>query len=991
VILPEDREEARAFYLRQRLRRIRNTYYEFRAEARDGRIIYFGQNVQLLTDGESVAGFQAVARDITEQKQIEEALRDSEERFRDLFDNASDLIYSLDREGHFLYVNNAWKNALGYSDEEVSSVMIQDILHPDFARSPEFESVVAEVRHRLDAGRPSNEIEMEFITKKGELLIVEGHISARMRDGVRIGTRSIMRDVTRRRQVEAALQETMMLQRAILNGTSYAIISTDNRGMIQTFNRAAEKLLGYSAQELLGRQTPFIFHDPEEIARRRAEMSSELGRPVSQEEVFIGKASTGLADDREWTYIAKNGRRIPVQLSLTALTDDAGEITGFIGIAIDITERKRIEGALRESQEQVRSAFDFAPIGIGLVAPDGRWLQVNRALTQIVGYSEEELLSTTFQAITHPDDVDADLEQVRRMLDRSIESYQMEKRYLHKDGHIVWVLLSTSLVWAENGAPLYFVAQIQDISERKRVDAELAAARDAALESARLKSEFLANMSHEIRTPMNGIIGMTGLLVDTPLNPEQREYAEIIRSSATALLTIVNDILDFSKIEAGKLVVERVDMDIVEVVEGTCGLLAERAREKGIELKTDVDAGIPSPLRGDPVRVRQILINLIGNAIKFTDAGRVRVTCTLERTSSSRLTIRFAVQDTGIGITAEALAGLFQPFTQADSSTTRKYGGTGLGLVISRRLAEIMGGALGAESRPGAGSTFWFVLPFELHRSSQVGDRRNAPAPAMTDIAEAAPAFRILVAEDNLVNQKVTVGQLSKLGYKADVVSNGLQVLEAHARNRYDLILMDCQMPMMDGFRATEEIRRREAGGPRTTIVALTANAMSGTRERCVASGMDRYITKPVDFNDLAALMAELGDVTAGSHAAQQPAGEREDPLDAAVIADLRALDQWGDESLLDELIDLFAREAPERLREINAAAGSGSAQQIERMAHKLAGSASVLGARHLAALLLGVERLASAGEIAGAAALAEIDRETTTTIDALMREKGKR
>jgi two-component system, sensor histidine kinase and response regulator len=649
--------------------------------------------------------------------------------------------------------------------------------------------------------------------------------------------------------------------------------------------------------------------------------------------------------------------------------------------------------------EAIRAAFDFAAIGMAVVGTDGQFLRVNRALCEIVGRAEPDLVGRTFQSITHPDDIDRDVAQMRRMLAGEIPSYEMEKRYFHDDGHVVWVLLGVQLARDAQGRPLYFLSQIQDISARKKAEEELHLAKNAAEAASRAKGEFLAQMSHEIRTPINGVIGMTSLLLETELSSKQRDYAETVRDSATTLLTIINDILDFSKIEAGKLDLEIIDLDVGSVVQGVVHLLAEKARSKGIALRSSIEGSVPRLLRGDPVRLRQILTNLVDNAVKFTTRGEVICRVSADHEARDAALLRFEVRDSGIGIDAGTRARLFQAFSQADGSTTRKYGGTGLGLAISRRLTMLMGGEIGVESEPGRGSTFWFTarlgrpgtaagsgaaeelaglralivddsatvrmdliaklaklgiagrsapdgdsalcglrealarderydvaildlqmpgmdgmelarcirrepdladLPLVLHtgfserchpeearsagiaayllkpvqpselaaclkrvvRRQSDGDTRAGP-PASRVPARPAPAtdrsgLRILVAEDNPVNQKVARHILERLGHVPDIVGNGreaLLALDSTAAGTYDLILMDCQMPDMDGFAATREIRRREAGGRHTPIVAMTAYAMQGDRERCIASGMDDYVAKPVKPDTLDAVL----------------------------------------------------------------------------------------------------------------------------------------
>ncbi len=461
------------------------------------------------------------------------------------------------------------------------------------------------------------------------------------------------------------------------------------------------------------------------------------------------------------------------------------------------------------------------------------------------------MLKKTFQEITHPNDLELDLFNTRELIAGICRYYQMEKRYFHRDGHIVWIRLTASLVRDLSGAPAHFVSQIEDITERKQLEVSLALARDQALEASRLKSEFLATMSHEIRTPMNGVIGMTSLLLDTPLTEDQAEYVRTIQSSGESLLTIINDVLDYSKIEAGRIELEVMPFDLPHCVEDALDLFSAAAQDKKIKLNHRRGPGVPDHVAGDPTRLRQILVNLVGNALKFTDSGEIDISVEAEHVGE-KYRLHFAVKDTGIGIAPQGMERLFKSFSQVDASTTRRYGGTGLGLAISRRLAEAMGGTMWATSGAGKGSTFEFTVVVEkvsdtkLH-SAPNGDHRSVPVTPFDSSVATRHPLRLLVAEDNAVNQKVINLLLQRLGYHATTVANGLEVLAALKLTDYDVILMDVEMPELDGCEATRRVRSLDQKALRRPwIIALTANAMKGDRERAFAAGMNDFITKPI-------------------------------------------------------------------------------------------------------------------------------------------------
>jgi signal transduction histidine kinase/DNA-binding response OmpR family regulator len=530
------------------------------------------------------------------------------------------------------------------------------------------------------------------------------------------------------------------------------------------------------------------------------------------------------------------------------------------------------------------------------------------------------------------------------------------------DEHVNSIQLVIGLLAASLGKTAEFEARQFAIQKLRSAEGELTRAKNRAEEAVSAKSQLLANVSHEVRTPINGILGMAGLLLRTKLNAEQRDFVRTIHQSGEALLSILNDILDLSKVEAGKLAIEHIGFDLVTNLQDTLKPVYSEAEAKGISLQFVTVGEIPNYVKGDPVRLRQVLANLVSNALKFTEEGEVFVRVSGVERRGNIADLRFEVVDSGIGIATDTLRTLFQPFVQGDVSTTRKNGGTGLGLSICQRLVGLMGGQIGVESTLGQGSTFWFTLPIEVADFAS-GDRVEEvdPGEEVSIPAFVSPDVSILVVEDNPINQKVLLKQLEKIGFRADAVPDGMEALEAMRRFKYQLVLMDCQMPELDGYAATARIKA-DSALQSIPVIALTASAIAGEREKCLSAGMDDYLTKPVSIAELSRTLSHwLGRFSSsGEHAAGTA-------LDRQVLTRLRQLDSSAGPSLVDELGSLFLMLWPEKLRAIRSAYESRDADALRRLAHQLTSAAGNIGARDLSKYFAQLELLATGGNAADA------------------------
>ncbi|PIK97598.1 response regulator [Synechococcus sp. 63AY4M1] len=953
--------------------------------------------------------------DITDRKLAELALKESEERYRDLFENASDLIQSVDAEGHFLYVNRAWKETLGYDEAQVYQMTLFDILHPDCREHCQA------LFQKLLSGEKLERVETAFLTATGETVWLEGNVNCRFEDGVMVATRGIFRNITEQKKAAEELERQNRRAQLLANLSLKIRESLDIAEILETTVTEIQALL--KADRVL-------------VYRFQPDGSGIISKEKTQPGIpsLLGEVIEDPCFQEKYAQLYSQGR---------------------VRVVSDV-ESEGLEPCYLELLQKMQ-------VRANLVVPL---------------FLEQQLWGLLLaHQCSGP---------------RQWQPFEME-------------LLSQ--LANQIGIALTQAALLE--RERKR-SLELEQARKAAEQAAQAKSSFLATMSHEIRTPMNAVLGMTGLLLETPLNAEQRDFVETIRVSGDALLTLINDILDFSKLEVGEMELEILDFDLRSCLEEVADLFAPTAHAKGLELAVLMPPEVPRYLRGDASRLRQILNNLVSNAIKFTHQGEVVIQAELMQETTTHVQLRLSVRDTGIGIPKEAQAKLFQPFTQVDASTTRKYGGTGLGLAICKQLTELMGGKIFLESEEGRGSTFsveltlerqpyaqqlaqpsarvpvdlqgkrllvvddnatnrkilrcqataWGMVVEEAENAYQAMDklrqavREGRPFPLavldmqmpevdgetlgrwikadpqlaetqlvmMTSLGlgehsrraaeigfaaylvkpvkqsrlqealvmalgkssglstsllgmspvlpqttprEDRPrqSLRILLAEDNPVNQKVALRQLESLGYKADVVANGQEVLDLLQQVRYDLILMDCQMPVMDGYEATRRLRQRERGsGHHTVVIAITANAMHEDRERCLQAGMDDYLSKPVLKEDLervinywsrqiasSALGAANGPTSeVASPAPPSPKGASGNsdptlpyPIDSAYLE--RAT--GGDSQFQRELLQVFVQDCQNLLPRLRQAVAAGNAEDLRKIAHRLKGASANVGA----------------------------------------------
>jgi PAS domain S-box-containing protein len=733
------------------------------------------------------------------------------------------------------------------------------------------------------------------------------------------------------KQTEEALLKTSALQSAIFNSANFSSIATDTKGVIQIFNVGAERMLGYTAAEVLNKITPADISDPQEIIVRAKALSIELGTPIKPGfEALVFKASRGIEDIYELTYFRKDGSRFPALTSVTALRDAQDTIIGYLLISTDNTARKRVEAEqkkldqrLRDQQFYTRSLIESNIDALMTTDPSGIITDVNKQMEALTGCTRDELIGAPFKNyFTDPDRAEAAINLV--LSEKKVTDFELTA--CARDGKKTVVSYNATTFYDRERTLQGVFAAARDVTERKRVELELKQAKAVAESASLTKSDFLASMSHEIRTPMNAIMGIADLLAKTTLSAEQDKYVQIFRRAGDNLLNLINDILDLSKVEASQLELEQTGFSLIDLLDKVVEMVAMRAEEKGLTLVCEIDpVVVNTDLVGDPTRLRQVLLNLLGNAIKFTQTGEVALRITLDNDVTVPTALRFTISDTGIGIPAEKLNRVFERFTQADTSTTRRFGGSGLGLTICKRLVELMGGHIWVESEVDVGSTFSFAVPFEIWAAAT----RRPSAPIGTSPETPLPPLRILLAEDSADNCTIAVAYLEGTPYTVDVAENGAIAFDMFSTGRYDLVLMDRQMPVMDGLAATRMIRAWEKASHRepTPIIALTASALKGDREKCLAAGCTAFLTKPIRQEVLLQAIQDRS-------------------IDAAATAKELSDDQHlvRAHPALRARVPAFLQHRKQDVVTMRNALARGDFETIERLAHMMKGSGASFG-----------------------------------------------
>ncbi|HMJ68814.1 MAG TPA: PAS domain S-box protein [Cyclobacteriaceae bacterium] len=794
-------------------------------------------NRRLVTSNSHLAASEEEIRTHLEQiSELQIIVEARERQLRELVETATDMIYELDEAGKFSYVNPVLESVTGYTQKELLTKQYWDVVHPD-----ERKQVVAFYIDQRNTRKETSSLRFRIVTKAGKLLWVDQNVRMFFKDKWAYKVNVVARDVTRLREAEMRVAESEHLFRTLAENAPVGIFQADTTGKCIYVNKRWCKVSGLTEEQSLqdGWMAAMAPGDREKMV---TEWTSAVGsnREFEMELKFQTPSAT---EPETWV----NARAV-------SLVDDKGKITGFLGTVIDITALKSTQHKLAESEKLYRLLATNSKDLITLYRADDHATRVfiSPSVTDILGYSPEELIGKSPFDIIVDDDAKRMQSETHRVT-LSGRPAAVEYRIRKKDGSIIWLESNSHPFFDNDGNMIGFQTSARDVTLRKEFQHELILAKERAEDATKIKSQFLSMMSHEIRTPMNAIIGLSNLLLDDDPRPDQVDSLELLRFSGHNLLAILNDILDFSKIEANKITLEHIDFDLELSIENIVKMMLPKGEEKSISIEYSFDPRLPREVKADPVRLSQVMTNLISNAVKFTEKGGVTVEVrhgvpSQQLNGLEYFFYDFRIKDSGIGIPDDKLKSIFESFSQAASDTTRKFGGTGLGLTITRRLINLMGSDIQVTSKLGEGSDFHFTLKLEKGKVIR-------QTPKETDKAKNLLKDRnilILLVEDNRVNQVVATNFFRRWGVQYDVANNGREAVEMVTKKMYDMVFMDLQMPEMDGYQATHAIRQMsDSYFKKLPIVALTASAMTSMRDKVMASGMTDFMTKPFQPEEL--------------------------------------------------------------------------------------------------------------------------------------------
>ncbi|WP_022949636.1 PAS domain S-box protein [Methylohalobius crimeensis] len=887
--------------------------------------------------------FAGILIETNRKRSLAEALADFNTPLRTVIDLVPHMIFAKDAEGRFLLANQALAEAHATTPREIIGKTNPELPGAE----KEFPKFLRDEQEVLRTGQPMYVPEESFTTASGETRILETRMLPFLPEGEELpAVLGVAVDITAPKRVKQELERSKKRLRHILDASPAAIYTLRPTGNLESpfqvtmISAGIESIVGYKAEAWLSQPTFWVDHlHPED--RQEA---------LSRQRILL---ETGMLD-HEYRFLHKDGNYRWIHDKLRLIRDEDSNLEEVVGCWMDLTGHKEMDNALRESEARFRGAFETAVNGMALLSPEGRWQQVNEALCQMLGYSQQELLAQNFQAITHPDDLACDLENLNRLLRGEIDSYHMEKRLLHKSGEPVWVQKSATTV-TNSHQLLHVLAQIQDISARKEAEIALLKAKEAAEAGNRAKMLFLANVSHELRTPLNGIIGFAQVLQKkNTLAAEDQEIVHHIAQCGDYLLGLINDLLDFTKADTEMLTLQPKDFDFPGLIHEICEIFQMNASEKHIRFEFQPLTPLPRRVSGDHKRLRQVLINILGNAVKFTHAGGVSF-----RVGYGGKTARFMIEDTGIGIEPRYLDKIFEPYEQA-SAKKMGLGGAGLGLAISKKIVDLMEGELEVSSQPGKGTLFKIELPLPSSPGEEP-DHYLAPADAVAEIPGAStkvapprPRSMIsrrffdrifLIADDNEINRTVLRKLLVDYGAQVLEAANGEEAVTLIRKIPFDLIFLDLRMPAMDGIEVMQWIQSNASPNAQTPVLAITAHALSEQSPMPRETGFVDCLIKPVSDQELYTAIdrcLHLGETT-------RPAPKNETPSPSAprTAEDFAATllrHTNGNGQLSSLLFRKLCKELPGQMSATREALMGGDLVRAREISHKILGSMSICG-----------------------------------------------